>query len=54
LVQGFKRTRSVGGKKDVNPLPANAENIRAVQESLSNYCLVWPGLDGQNRGVPLR
>jgi S-disulfanyl-L-cysteine oxidoreductase SoxD len=52
LVQNFKHTISVGGKTDSNPLPANAENIRAGQENFSHYCVVCHGLDGQNTGVP--
>jgi mono/diheme cytochrome c family protein len=52
FVQGFKHTVSVGGKKDVNPLPANPQNVRAGQENFSHYCMVCHGLDGQNTGVP--
>ena len=52
LLQGFKRTVSVGGKRDVSPLPPSAENIRAGQENFSHYCMVCHGLDGQNTGVP--
>lgn len=52
VIQGFKRTISVGGKKEANPLPANEENIRAGQENFSHYCMVCHGLDGQNTGVP--
>jgi mono/diheme cytochrome c family protein len=51
-MEGFKRTLSVGGKKDANPLPADSENIRAGQQNLSHYCVVCHGLDGQNTGVP--
>ena len=51
-MEGFKRTVSVGGKKNVNPLPATAENIKAGQQNFSHYCLVCHGLDGQNTGVP--
>jgi len=52
VAQGFKRTVSVGGKKEANPLPGSPENIRAGQESFSHYCMVCHGLDGQNTGVP--
>ena len=50
FAEGFKRTVSVGGKKNVNPLPATAENIKAGQQNFSHYCLVCHGLDGQNTG----
>ncbi len=52
LVQGFKRTVTVGGKADANPLSADAENIHAGQENFSHYDVVCHGLDGQNAGVP--
>ena len=52
VAQSFKRTVTVGGKKDANPFPASAENIRAGQQSFSHYCMVCHGLDGQNTGVP--
>jgi len=52
FMQGFKRRVTVGGKTDVNPLPADANNIRAGQENFSHYCMVCHGLDGQNTGVP--
>jgi S-disulfanyl-L-cysteine oxidoreductase SoxD len=48
----IKRTVTVGGKNDVNPMPADAENIRAGQANFAHYCLVCHGLDGQNTGVP--
>jgi mono/diheme cytochrome c family protein len=52
FAQGFKRTLSVGGKKDANPFPATADNILAGQKNFSQYCMVCHGLDGQNTGVP--
>jgi mono/diheme cytochrome c family protein len=52
FAQEFKRTLSVGGKRDVNPLPATTENVRAGQRNFSQYCMVCHGLDGQNTGVP--
>ena len=52
FAESFQRTMSVGGKKDVNPLPATAENIHTGQKNFSNYCMVCHGLDGQNTGVP--
>ena len=47
-----KRDVTVGGKKDVNPFPATAENIHRGQLNFSNYCMVCHGLDGQKTGVP--
>ena len=52
FAEGFKRTVSVGGRKDSNPLPPTAENIHAGQKNFSQYCMVCHGLDGQNTGVP--
>lgn len=47
-----KRRISVGGRGDLNPLPASAENIQAGQRTFTSYCMVCHGLDGQNTGVP--
>ena len=52
LAEHVKRTITVGGKSDTNPLPATSENIHAGQISFSSYCVVCHGLDGQNTGVP--
>jgi mono/diheme cytochrome c family protein len=52
VAASVKRRITVGGKDDVNPLPATSENIRAGQKAFSHYCLVCHGLDGQNTGVP--
>ena len=47
-----KRRITVGGKAEINPLPATAENIKAGRKNFANYCMVCHGLDGQNTGVP--
>jgi len=47
-----KREVTVGGKSDVNPFPATAENIHTGQENFANYCVVCHGRDGQKTGVP--
>jgi mono/diheme cytochrome c family protein len=47
-----KQHLTVGGKKEINPLPATAENVEAGRRNFSNYCMVCHGLDGQNTGVP--
>jgi mono/diheme cytochrome c family protein len=52
FMQGIKRTVTVGGKNDANPLPATAENIHAGQQNFSHYCMVCHGLDAQHTGVP--
>jgi mono/diheme cytochrome c family protein len=52
FMEGVKRRVTVGGRSDVNPLPANAENIHAGQQNFDSYCMVCHGMDGQNSGVP--
>lgn len=52
FAEEIKRAVTVGGKKDVNPIPADAENIQSGQKNFAHYCLVCHGLDGQNTGVP--
>jgi mono/diheme cytochrome c family protein len=52
VMQGTKRRLTVGGRSDVNPLPAIGENIRAGQRNFASYCMVCHGLDGQTTGVP--
>jgi mono/diheme cytochrome c family protein len=43
---------TVGGKKDVNPVHADAAAIADGKQLFSSYCMVCHGLDGQNTGVP--
>jgi cytochrome c len=52
LASELKQKITVRGRGDVNPLPANQENIRRGRKNFSNYCMVCHGLDGQNSGVP--
>lgn len=52
LIDGTKRRITVGGRSDLNPLPATTENIHAGQRNFTTYCMVCHGLDGQNTGVP--
>ncbi len=47
-----KHHLTIGGKKDVNPFPATAENIEDGRQSFTSYCMVCHGMDGQNTGVP--
>jgi len=43
---------TIGGKKDINPIQATAENIDEGKQAFTSYCMVCHGLDGQNTGVP--
>ncbi len=52
LIEGTKRRVTIGGRSDVNPLPATPENIHAGQSNFASYCMVCHGLDGQTTGVP--
>ncbi len=52
FMQSAKRHLTIGGRSDVNPLPADEENIHAGQRNFGSYCMVCHGLDGQNTGVP--
>ena len=54
FIDGAKRRITVGGRSDVNPLPASAENIHAGQRNFASYCMVCHGLDGQNTGRAIR
>lgn len=47
-----KHNVTVGGRRDVNPVPATAENIEEGKQLFTSYCMVCHGLDGQNTGVP--
>ena len=47
-----KRWVFIGGRKDRNPLTANAQSIADGKEAFGHYCIVCHGLDGQNTGVP--
>jgi len=52
LIQSTKKRLTIGGRSDVNPLPATSENITRGQKTFGAYCIVCHGLDGQNTGVP--
>jgi mono/diheme cytochrome c family protein len=52
LASAVKQKITVRGRGDVNPLPANEDNLRRGRKNFSNYCMVCHGLDGQNTGVP--
>jgi mono/diheme cytochrome c family protein len=48
----LKRRVTVGGRGDLNPLPATPELVARGREDFSHYCMVCHGLDGQATGVP--
>ncbi|MFL5273205.1 MAG: c-type cytochrome [Anaeromyxobacteraceae bacterium] len=48
----LKRTLFVGGRGDVNPLVASAQEIERGRRAFAAYCIVCHGLDAQNTGVP--
>jgi mono/diheme cytochrome c family protein len=52
LINWTKHHITIGGKNDVNPVAASAENIEDGKQSFTSYCMVCHGLDGQNTGVP--
>lgn len=52
VLESTKRRLTIGGRSDVNPLPATADDIHAGQGNFGSYCMVCHGLDGQNTGVP--
>jgi hypothetical protein len=52
LIQSTKRRLTIGGRSDVNPLPATSDNVERGQKTFGAYCMVCHGLDGQNTGVP--
>lgn len=52
LVDSAKRRLTIGGRSDVNPLPATSQNVERGQKTFGAYCMVCHGLDGQNTGVP--
>jgi mono/diheme cytochrome c family protein len=52
IMTWMKQKIVVGGKKEVNPLPASADTIHEGQIAFSHYCFTCHGLDGQNTGVP--
>jgi len=47
-----KRNVTVGGKSQVNPVPATHPNIDAGRNAFGYYCVACHGRDGQNTGVP--
>jgi mono/diheme cytochrome c family protein len=52
VVKGIKKTMTIGGKNDKNPVPYSADAAKEGQEHFGHHCQICHGLDGQNTGVP--
>lgn len=52
MAKEVKHKITVGGKDDVNPIPATDENIADGREHFGHHCGICHGLDGQATGVP--
>ena len=52
VMNEVKRTLTIGGKDDKNPLPDTQANIDEGKEHFGHHCQICHGLDGQNTGVP--
>ena len=52
VMNEVKRTITIGGKDDKNPVPDNEASINEGKEHFGHHCQICHGLDGQNTGVP--
>jgi mono/diheme cytochrome c family protein len=52
VVKGIKKTMTIGGKDDKNPVPDSADAAKEGQGHFGHHCQICHGLDGQNTGVP--
>jgi len=52
MAKEVKHKITVGGKDDVNPIPATEANIADGREHFGHHCGICHGLDGQATGVP--
>ena len=52
VITAVKHKLTVGGKQQLNPMPATAESIARGRRAFNSYCVACHGLDGQNTGVP--
>jgi len=53
VVKEVKKTITIGGKNDKNPVPYSEEAAKEGQGHFGHHCQICHGLDGQNTGVPL-
>ena len=52
MAREMKHKITVGGKDDLNPIPASEANIADGREHFAHHCAICHGLDGQATGVP--
>ncbi len=52
LAAEVKRSITVGGRGDRNPLPSTEATVAKGLDLFSRHCIACHGLDGQNTGVP--
>jgi mono/diheme cytochrome c family protein len=52
VMKTVKQKLMIGGKNDVNPIQATAQNIAEGQEHFGHHCGICHGLDGEATGVP--
>lgn len=52
IVTEVKKTVTIGGKDDKNPVPYSEEAAKEGQGHFGHHCQICHGLDGQNTGVP--
>lgn len=52
MAKEVKHKITVGGKDDVNPIPATEETIAGGREHFGHHCGICHGLDGEATGVP--
>lgn len=52
VVKGVKKTMTIGGKDDKNPVPYSEDAAKEGQGHFGHHCQICHGLDGQNTGVP--
>ena len=52
VAKEMKHKITVGGKDDLNPIPASEANIADGREHFAHHCAICHGLDGQATGVP--
>ena len=52
LAAEVKRSITIGGRGDRNPLPSTEETVAKGLDLFSRHCIACHGLDGQNTGVP--